>query len=649
MFYLEEKVDNMFKFFIPKCYSIVILAGTLYMLLHNVSLINEDNGFHIIPVNNVLKRKLYEINSLVNDIKISESLENVNDSVNNTENEIKLKVQEILSHNDNNFNLFKKYESIFSGLNNDEVYKTYELYLTDENVKSRFNNMKDIEYNKEIKELNEETLNKETLRHIWIDIKSNEEHKYFKMIRNIYHMLMHMKVKYKEVNIFTNDLWRECYSNYLSEKKNVEYFLNEMFNDWFLHSNIKLDEFKIIILGTKLIYRRLLNYIEKKNKGIIINAFKEKIKERKLPNSKIEEMYKIDFERKNEKKKNKMLNYYLKKRNYYPEMNDQIFINDDKYMTDVNYYLDGNKNEKKYIYDDVDETDEYDTKLLFDEKMNEDMIKTEEDIIKKIDEKVTEQYDEDNVSELGEDNVAKTIEDNVAKTIEDKVDKKIEDNVAKTVEDNVAKTVEDNVAKTVEDNVAKTVEDNVAKTVENKVDKTVKNKVAKTVENKAAKTGKNKVSKTGENYVKESGKPNVKEFKQKVEKMKIHEDKTKHYVKEKEDNKYDEKTMATIFDGTSSYTDSSSLYSDHSSTKDKNSRRYLSILEELPDAGETQGVISYVKDAELKDNDSVFEEQYLTNNRPIVYEQTKDAGETRFKVVKNKKHRKKKNIRKSLV
>ncbi|KYN96344.1 exported protein (PHISTb) [Plasmodium gaboni] len=628
MFYLEEKVDNMFKFFIPKCYSIVILAGTLYMLLHNVSLINQDNGFHIIPVNNVLKRKLYEINSVVNDIKISESLENVNDSVNNTENEIKLKVQEILSHNDNNFNLFKKYESIFSGLNNDEVYKTYELYLTDENVKSRFNNMKDIEYNKEIKELNEETLNKETLRHIWIDIKSNEEHKYFKMIRNIYNMLMHMKVKYKEVNIFTNDLWRECYSNYLSEKKNVEHFLNEMFNDWFLHSNIKLDEFKIIILGTKLIYRRLLNYIEKKNKGIIINAFKEKIKERKLPNSKIEEMYKIDFERKNEKKKNKMLNYYLKKRNYYPEMNDQIFINDDKYMTDVNYYLDGNKNEKKYIYDDVDETDEYDTKLLFDEKMNEDMIKTEEDIIKKIDEKVTEQYDEDNVSELGEDNVAKTIEDNVAKTIEDKVDKKIEDNVAKTVEDNVAKTVENKVAKT--------GKNKVAKTVENKAAKTGKNKVAKTIEDK--------VAKTGENYVKESGKPNVKEFKQKVEKMKIHEDKTKHYVKEKEDNKYDEKTMATIFDGTSSYTDSSSLFSDHSSTKDKNSHTYSSILEELPDAGETQGVISYVKD-----NDSVFKIQYLTNNRPIVYEQTKDAGETRFKVVKNKKHRKKKNIRKSLV
>ncbi|SOV19978.1 Plasmodium exported protein (PHISTb), unknown function [Plasmodium sp. gorilla clade G2] len=624
MLYLEEKVDNMFKFFIPKCYSIVILAGTLYMLLHNVSLINEDNGFHIIPVNNVLKRKLYEINSVDKHIKFSESLENVNDLVNNTKNEIEPKVQEILSHNDNNFNLFKKYESIFSGLNNDEVYKTYELYLTDENVKSRYNNSKDSEYNKKIKELNEETLNKKTLRHIWINIKSNEEHKYFKMIRKIYHMLMHMKVKYKEDNIFTNDLWRECYSNYLSEKKNVEHLLKEMFNNWFLHSNINLDEFKIIILGTKLIYRQLLNNIEKKNKGIIINAFKEKIKERKLRNSKIAEMYKIDFERKNEKKKNKMLNYYLKKRNYYPEMNDKIFIKDNKYMTDVNYYLDGNKNEIKYIDADVDETDGYDTKLLFDEKKNQDMVKTEEGIIKKIDEKVTEQYDEDKVSETREDNVSE-IEDNVSE-IEDNVSE-IEDNVSETGEDNVSEAGEDNVYETGEDNVVKTGEDNVPKIKEHNVLKTV------------------------ENYVKESGKPNVKEFEQKVEKMKIHEEKTKQYVKEKEDNESDDETMATIFDGTSSYTDSSSLYSDHSSTKDKDMDTYSSIQEELSDAGETRGERSVVEEAEIKDDDSVFDDQYLTNNKPIVYEQAKGAGETRFKIVQNKKHRKKKkkNIRKSLV
>lgn len=171
-----------------------------------MSLINEDNGFHIIPFNKALGRKLYENNNVDKHLNFSVSLENVNDLANSTKKEIEPKLQEILTNNDNNFNLLKKYESIFSGLYNDEVYKTYELYLSDEkNIKGTYNNLKDIKYNKKIKELNDETLDKKELRYIWINIKSNEENKYFYMITKIYKMLMHMKIKYKEDNIFTND------------------------------------------------------------------------------------------------------------------------------------------------------------------------------------------------------------------------------------------------------------------------------------------------------------------------------------------------------------------------------------------------------------------------------------------------------------
>ncbi|SPJ13121.1 Plasmodium exported protein (PHISTb), unknown function [Plasmodium sp. DRC-Itaito] len=395
MLHREKKVVNMFKSFRSKRYYIVILAGILYMLLHNVSFINEDNGFHIIPVNNILKRKLYEINKVDNILNFSMSLENVNDLVNNTKNEIEPKLQEILSDNDNNSNLLKKYESIFSGLNNDEVYKTYELYLSDQNIKSTYNNLKDIEYNKKIKELNDENLNKKELRYIWINIKSNEKNKYFHTIRKIYNMLMHMKIKEKEDNIFRDYLWKNCYSNYLSEEKNVEHLLKEMFNNWSLNDDIKLDEFKIIILGTKLIYRQLLNNVKKQNEEIIIKAFKKRLKEKELRNRKMEEMYKIDFERKNEKMKKQNLNNYLKKRNYYPEMNDKMFINNNKDMTYLNYYLEGNKNGIKYIDSDVDsiESDGHHGKSLLDDK------KKEKDIIKKKDGKVRIQYGEDNISD----------------------------------------------------------------------------------------------------------------------------------------------------------------------------------------------------------------------------------------------------------
>ncbi|SOV83827.1 Plasmodium exported protein (PHISTb), unknown function [Plasmodium sp. gorilla clade G3] len=534
MLYREEKVVNMFKFFRHKCYSIVILAGILYMLLHNASFLNEDNGFHMMPVNNILKRKLNEINSEYKHLNFSVSLENVNDLVNNTKDEINPKLQEILSHNDNNFNLFKKYESIFSGLINDEVYKTYELYLSDENIKSTYNNLKDIEYNKKIKELNDETLNKKELRHIWINIKSNEEYKYFYMIRKIYKMLMHMKIKYKEDNIFTNDLWKDCYSNYLSEKKNVEHLLKEMFNDWFVNGDIKLDEFKIIILGTKLIYRQLLNNFKKKYKEIIINAFKEKLQEKKLRNKKIAEMYKIDFERENEKKKKKIFNYYLKKRNYYPEMNDKIFFKNNKYMSDVNYYLEGNKNEIKYIDSDANslKSDGYNKNLLFNEKKKKEEIKK-----KKKKENITIQYDDDKVSETGEDDVE------------------------------------------------------------------------------------------------ESDESNVSEFEENDEMVKVHDKKTKDYVNEKEDNESDVKPMATYFDSTTSLSGSTFLNSEYSSSKHKDMETYSSIEEELLDAGETQGDSSEPEVTDVKDDDSLLEDQYSTNNKPIVYEEEEDAGETRMDVV----------------
>lgn len=537
-----------------------------------MSLINEDNGFHIIPFNKALGRKLYENNNVDKHLNFSVSLENVNDLANSTKKEIEPKLQEILTNNDNNFNLLKKYESIFSGLYNDEVYKTYELYLSDEkNIKGTYNNLKDIKYNKKIKELNDETLDKKELRYIWINIKSNEENKYFYMITKIYKMLMHMKIKYKEDNIFTNDLWKDCYSNYLSEKKNVEHLLKEMFDDWLVHGHIKLDEFKIVVLGTKLIYRQLLNNIKKENKEIIINAFKGKLQEKKLRNSKIAQMYKMDFEKKNEKKKNKFLNYYLKKKNHYPEMNDKIFIKDNKHMSDVNYYLEENTNEIKHIDSDVDdaETEWYDTKLLLDEKKKEEEtkkeegikkeedVKKEEDIIKENDGKVGIQYDEDDVADTEEDGVKKPKE-----------------------------------------------------------------------------------------Y-------NANEFIEKYENVKVHKKKKKKHVKEEEVNVSDDESMATYFDDTSSYSDISSLNSEDSSSKEKNIETYSSKKEELLDAGETQGDKSVPKVTDVKDDDSLLEDQYSFGNKPIVYEEESDAGETRMKFSYGKQHRKqkkkKKNFRRTLV
>lgn len=79
--------------------------------------------------------------------------------------------------------------------------------------------------------------------------------------------------------------------------------------------------------------------------------------------------------------------------------------------------------------------------------------------------------------------------------------------------------------------------------------------------------------------------------------------------------------MATYFDDTSSYSDISSLNSEDSSSKEKNIETYSSKKEELLDAGETQGDKSVPKVTDVKDDDSLLEDQYSFGNKPIVYEE----------------------------
>ncbi|KYN98671.1 exported protein (PHISTb) [Plasmodium gaboni] len=197
---------------------------------------------------------------------------------------------------DNVYNIFKLHEILCCDLTNVSIWKEYELDLYDVKENGLYTNDKDIELNENILSLNSKKNDVSTLRDIWNQINRNEEKKISVLIHHLNLLYTNLKNKY-DVSVYhsSNEL-NNTYEKFMIHKSYIKSYVKGIFNEWIKNSNVDIEEYRILIIACRLIWRKLKKNTIALLEQIITKTFAKKIKEREMYNKYLVRLYKAKYQ-----------------------------------------------------------------------------------------------------------------------------------------------------------------------------------------------------------------------------------------------------------------------------------------------------------------------------------------------------------------
>ncbi|SOV15277.1 Plasmodium exported protein (PHISTb), unknown function [Plasmodium sp. gorilla clade G2] len=197
---------------------------------------------------------------------------------------------------DNVYNIFKLHEILCCDLTNVSIWKEYELDLYDVKENGLYTNDKDIELNENILSLNSKKNDMSTLRDLWNQINRNEEKKISFLIYHLNLLYTNLKNKY-DVSVYqsSNEL-NNTYHKFLTHKSYIKSYVKGIFNEWIKNSNMDIEEYRILIIACRLIWRKLKKNTIALLEQIITKTFAKKIKEREMYNKYLVRLYKAKYQ-----------------------------------------------------------------------------------------------------------------------------------------------------------------------------------------------------------------------------------------------------------------------------------------------------------------------------------------------------------------
>nr|SPJ13441.1 Plasmodium exported protein (PHISTb), unknown, putative [Plasmodium sp. DRC-Itaito] len=195
-------------------------------------------------------------------------------NVNNEEN--KLNDNDLLNQylNGDVSNIFNENKSLFKDLLNEDICNTYELNFDGKKKCTLLTNKNDLQINKEISLLGNESEETKKLLDLWKRVMKNEESKFNLLKRNLYQQYLKLRNKSRLPLDTLDNILNECNMVVKKYNNNYDKTLNENFQGWSTVTPHNIFEFKMFVMACRLTWRKIIKNLHAEYTALLKRSFK---------------------------------------------------------------------------------------------------------------------------------------------------------------------------------------------------------------------------------------------------------------------------------------------------------------------------------------------------------------------------------------
>lgn len=177
---------------------------------------------------------------------------------------------------------FNKYSHLFTSLFNYDLWERFEISYYMLSGNSEYINDLDLEINKKLVLLNNETNSELRIHTIWHNVMKSEKEKFNLLNTYFNNNFYHLRKKYKTPFNYAKPTCNQCNEFFALSKKYIENSFNKVFNKWF-KNNVYLDvnEFRVIVMACRLLWRKTLATLKEEGMLYLQKPFEALHHERK--------------------------------------------------------------------------------------------------------------------------------------------------------------------------------------------------------------------------------------------------------------------------------------------------------------------------------------------------------------------------------
>ncbi|SOV76030.1 Plasmodium exported protein (PHISTb), unknown, putative [Plasmodium sp. gorilla clade G3] len=171
-------------------------------------------------------------------------------------------------------NIFSENKSLFKDLLNKDICTTYEVNFDINSKCTLLTNKNDLEINKDISLLGNESEETKKLLDLWKRVVKNEENKFNLLKRDLYRHYLKLRNKSRLPHDKLNNILNECNMVVNKYNNNYDKTINEIFKRWSTVTPHNIFEFKIFIMVCRLTWRTLITNLQTEYTDLLKASFK---------------------------------------------------------------------------------------------------------------------------------------------------------------------------------------------------------------------------------------------------------------------------------------------------------------------------------------------------------------------------------------
>ncbi|KYN93136.1 exported protein (PHISTb) [Plasmodium gaboni] len=171
-------------------------------------------------------------------------------------------------------NIFNENKTLFKDLLNKDICTTYEINFDKNSECTLLTNKNDLQINKDILLLGNESEETNKLIDIWKRVVKNEENKFNLLKRNLYNQYLKHRNKSRFPNDKLNNILNECNMVVKKYNNNDDKTIKEIFNKWSTVTPHNIFEFRIFVMAYRLSWRTLIKNLNTEYTNLLRSSFK---------------------------------------------------------------------------------------------------------------------------------------------------------------------------------------------------------------------------------------------------------------------------------------------------------------------------------------------------------------------------------------
>ncbi|SOV20148.1 Plasmodium exported protein (PHISTb), unknown function [Plasmodium sp. gorilla clade G2] len=172
-------------------------------------------------------------------------------------------------------NIFNENKTLFKDLLNKDICTTYEINFDKNSECTLLTNKNDLQINKDILLLGDESEETKKLIDIWKRVLKNEESKINLLKRNLYNQFLRLRNRSRLPHDKLNNILNECNMIIKKYSNNYDKTINEIFNKWSTVTPHNIFEFRIFVMAYRLSWRTLIKDLHTEYTNLLKSSFNQ--------------------------------------------------------------------------------------------------------------------------------------------------------------------------------------------------------------------------------------------------------------------------------------------------------------------------------------------------------------------------------------